>query len=138
MANKILLASSILCGIINICLFLLCEYYCFIPNHSQCPSELRLIELLSALIIITSVLNHGYTNEYYKWTDCVSVYLALILTIHITWKYNLVISYFIIILSIGLYILAKCTDFCYYHVLIHILMTINNVIFFIVIPNLDK
>ena len=134
MANQTLLVSSMICSVINICLFLLCEYYCFIPGHKQCPSQLRLIELLSIMIIITSILNHGYTNVYYKWMDRVIVYLCLLLSIHISVKYNIQISWIIIIVCIGLYIMAKTTELSIYHVMIHLLMTTNNIIYFMLIP----
>ncbi len=134
MANQTLFYSSIFFGIINLLLFLDCEYLEIIStknDNKKCSLELRILEILSIIIITTSLLNHGYTNEIYKWLDRFIVYIGIAISIHIIIKYKLIIPFILICFSILCYFLSKYNNNNLYHIIIHFLITINNFIYFI-------
>ncbi len=130
MANSILFYSSLFFGFINLLLFSLCEIYHFIPQEKDCPIELRYLEILVIFIIFTSILNHGYTNPFYKWFDRIIVYIYFVLSSYIAIQNNISISYSIILSSGFLYTLSKYYHKDSFHILLHALMTLNNYIYF--------
>jgi hypothetical protein len=137
MANALLFSSSVVCGIINLILFLLCECY---YNHIQggcpkkCQLEIRIMEILTMIIIVSSLLNHGYSDVWYKWFDRVMVYISLVIYVYISWKYNVILSMAIIIGSCILYVIAKMHGVHECHAMVHLLMTLNNLILYVMIP----
>jgi len=98
-------------------------------NERKCPPSVRLLEWIVIIIIFTSVLNHGYSNVYFKWLDRIIVYFYFFLSILIAQIYNVKISFYIIILSIIFYYLSKKKKENIYHILLHLLMTFNNFIY---------
>ena len=126
--NIILLYSSIFFGFINLLFFLYCERLNK-ENEWECPPSVRLLEWIVIIIIFTSLLNHGYSNIYFKWLDRIIVYIYFFLSILIAQIYNVKISFYIIILSIIFYYISKKRKEEIYHVLLHLLMTFNNFIY---------
>lgn len=130
MANQILFYSSFFFGLINLLLFIICEMYHFIPEEKECPTELRYLELLVMLIIFSSLLNHGYTNPIFKWSDRIVVYIYFILSSYIAIENEITVSYSMILGSLFLYTCSKYYQKNFPHILLHALMTINNFIYF--------
>jgi hypothetical protein len=97
--NKYLLYSSIITGFI----ILLIIYYKYNPKYN-------ILYLCILLGIITSILNHGYNSEIYKYTDRFIMFLNVIVFIYFIFqiknhlkKYKIAI----IIFSISLYLFSK-------------------------------
>jgi hypothetical protein len=130
MANLTLFYSSLFFGLINLFLFVICEIYHFIPQQKECPNELRYLELLVVMIIFSSILNHGYTNPLFKWSDRIIVYIYFILSSYIAIQNEISISYSIILSSLFLYTSSKYYQKDLPHILLHALMTLNNFVYF--------
>ncbi len=133
MSNILLFYSSLFFGFINLLFFLYCERLNK-DNKIICPPSLRLLEWLVIIIIFTSLLNHGYSNVYFKWFDRLIVYLYFFLSIMIAYVYKIEVSFYIIFLSILFYYISKKKKDNIYHVLLHLLMTFNNFIYIYSIP----
>jgi hypothetical protein len=131
MANKLLFISSAVCGIINLLLLLLCQYYYRSVSNKECSKEIKIMDILTVIIIASSLLNHGNTSFYYKWLDRIMVYFGLIIYIYIGLKYYISISLVLIITACILYIFAKVYKIYEFHILVHTIMTINNIILYI-------
>ena len=131
MANRLLFISSVVYGIINLLLLLLCQYYYKSNRNKECSMEIKIMEILTVIIIASSLLNHGNTNIYYKWLDRIMVYIGLIIYIYICIKYYITISLVLIIASCILYIYAKVYNIYEFHILVHTIMTLNNIILYL-------
>jgi len=128
MANETLFYSSIVFGLINLFLFLIYEYYEIINSKNKYMIELRILQIISIIIIITSIYNHGYTNNFYKWIDRIIVYIGIIFSIYLAVKYKILLSLILIITVIICYYLTKKMNINTYHIFIYILITLNNYI----------
>ena len=71
MANKILFISSVFHGTIHIVAILWLKAY-------------TLLALLYIWAIITSLINHGLTGEFYKWLDRITILVAFIVNMTLT------------------------------------------------------
>ena len=128
MANETLFYSSIVFGLINLFLFLIYEYYEIINSKNKYMIEFRILQIISIIIIITSIYNHGYTNNFYKWIDRIIVYIGIIFSIYLAVKYKILLSLILIITVIICYYLTKKMNINTYHIFIYILITLNNYI----------
>jgi chromate transport protein ChrA len=128
MANETLFYSSIVFGLINLFLFLIYEYYEIINSKNKYMIELRILQIISIIIIITSIYNHGYTNNFYKWIDRIIVYIGIIFSIYLAVKCKIFISLILIITVIICYYLTKKMNINTYHIFIYTLITLNNYI----------
>jgi hypothetical protein len=98
MANKKLLISSLICGIIHI-------LYC---------SNIYLFG------IIISILNHAYTNEKIKIIDRISMIVYFICDLIIQ-------SNYLLLLSVIFYFIAKITKNDLFHVAAHFALTFAHI-----------
>ncbi len=132
MANPVLFLSSIFFGMLNLLMFYFCEYHYYINKEKECPAEIRVLEIIVAFIILTSLLNHGNTDASFKWLDRIVVYIYFILSIHIAILYEIEISYSLISLAGFFYLVSKKKQYKQniFHILLHLTMTINNFIYF--------
>ena len=104
MANIILYQSSIICGVLHFPLLL------YTPT---------ILTWTWALSIITSILNHGLTNDYIKWIDR----LMIVVACYYDSKYK---PYLLGNLSTLSYMFAKITKIDKFHLASHILVTIQH------------
>jgi hypothetical protein len=132
MANHTLLLSSFFFGIINIAIYLHCEINNLI-RKCRCPIYFRYLEIISLIIIFTSIVNHATTNNIYKWFDRIAVIIGFIICLIIYYKYKLDSIIVILLICIILYGSAKYDNNNLYHILAHLLITINNFIIYYVL-----
>jgi hypothetical protein len=125
MADPILFVSSCFHGIIIAILLLFAFIYKRLPKY--------IIALLS-IVILTSILNHAYSNNTYKWCDRLAVVITIIaLCIYILCsKYSILSKYiifFAVLLITVFYICAKYSkhtnrnDYILFHYGAHIVGT---------------
>ena len=94
------------------------------------------------IVVLTSLMNHGMSDEKVKWLDRIIVIAAIgVLAHHINTKHeNNILFMVMLFLICAFYLIAKMMknnlndrDYVYFHIMSHIFATI--LIFYIVIKN---
>ncbi len=112
MANSILFQSSIVCTVIHLPFLIVYVYVNYL--HS--------LFILTALC--SSILNHGFTSEWFKWFDRSVMYVGFVITWYMTHTNNLKIMNVCIPVA---YYLSKRHNSIPYHIVSHLLITAINI-----------
>jgi hypothetical protein len=97
--NKCLLLSSIICGL----LILIIIYKKYNPNY-------HILYKLIIFGVITSIINHGTTNQLFKYLDRLIIMLNIIYIYSIIKYKENITEIIILILAIMCYIYSKCCN----------------------------
>lgn len=108
MANNLLFISSIISTILHLY---------FINNIS--------IYIYAGLL--TSLLNHKFTNIYFIYLDRITIFIGFIINLIIIYNTYLLI---LLLISVKLFILAKITNNYYYHFASHLVLTYLHILIY--------
>lgn len=125
MANRILYISSCIMFIFHLIII-----YIFNPSI--------ILQLLYIIGCITSILNHGSTNIYAKYTDRIVMVIGCLIDIYFNLKLPSKKKYIVFIyiaMSVLFYFSAKYFEIVEFHYSAHIFISIAHLI---MLSNLDK
>lgn len=85
--------------------------------------------------LVSSIINHKYTSNLYKWLDRI---IILIGCLHHYYYLKSIIYLYLLYLALIFYLLSKFLNICLFHIYSHLLVTIINIKIIMDLNNYDS